>query len=261
MATQIHPTAVVEPGAQLGADVVIGAYAYVGPQVVLGDRTVLHHHANVEGNTVLGAECEVFPFACIGMKTQDLKFKGGNPGTRIGDHNVFREYVSVHGATNDGEFTTLGHHNLLLAYVHVAHDCQVGNHLIASNEVGIAGHCVVDDHVTLGAKCGIHQFCRIGAHVMVGAMSKIVQDVPPFIIADGNPAVARSINKVGLERHGFTAERLEAVKQAFRIFYRAGLNRTQALDKMKEHALAGTPEFVGFLNFVERSERGVLAGR
>lgn len=261
MPRQIHPTAIIESGAQLGEDVVIGAYAYVGPQVRLGDGCVLHHHANVEGNTVLGRACEVYPFACIGMKTQDLKFKGGNPGTRIGDRNVFREYVSVHGATKDGEFTTIGDDNLLLAYCHVAHDCRIGNHLIASNEVGIAGHCIVEDHVTLGAKCGIHQFCRIGTHVMVGAMSKIVQDVPPYIIADGNPAIARSINKVGLERHGFSPERLEAAKQAFRIFYRAGHNRTQALEQMRAHALGGSADFQHFLKFVELSERGVVAGR
>jgi UDP-N-acetylglucosamine acyltransferase len=261
MASAIHPTAIIEAGAQLGADVTVGAYAYVGPQVVLGDGCILHHHANVEGNTVVGRACEIYPFACIGMKTQDLKFKGGNPGTRIGDRNTFREYVSVHGATKDGEHTTIGDDNLLLAYCHIAHDCRIGSHLIASNEVGIAGHCVVEDHVTLGAKCGIHQFCRVGSHVMVGAMSKIVQDVPPFIIADGNPAIARSINKVGLERHGFTVERQEAVKQAFRIFYRAGLNRTQAFERMHEHALGQSEDFKHFLSFVEQSERGVVAGR
>jgi len=261
MSVQVHPTAVIEPGAQLGTGVKVGAYAYVGAGVVLGDGCLLHHHANVEGHTVVGRECEIFPFACIGMKTQDLKYRGGNPGTRIGDRNVFREYVSVHAATNDGEFTVIGNDNLLLAYCHVAHDCRIGNNLIASNEVGIAGHCIVEDHVTLGAKCGIHQFCRIGAHVMVGAMSKIVQDVPPYIIADGNPAIARSINKVGLERSGFTPERLEAVKQVFRLFYRAGYNRTQALDAMHGHALGSTAEFTHFRRFVELSERGVVAGR
>lgn len=261
MASQIHPTAVVEPGATIGADVTIGAYAYVGPEVTLGDRCVLHHHANVEGFTSLGAQCEVFPFACIGTKTQDLKYRGGRVGVRIGDRNVFREYVSVHTATKDGEFTVLGHDNLLLAYCHVAHDCQLGNHIIASNSVGLAGHVIVEDHVTLGAKSGVHQFCRIGTHVMIGAMSKIVQDVPPYIIADGNPAIARSINKIGLERHGFSSERLDAVKHAFRIFYRAGLNRTQALEKMHAHPLAGSVEFQSFLAFVEKSERGVLAGR
>lgn len=261
MASSIHPTAIVEAGAQLGADVAVGAYAYVGPEVVLGDRCVLHHHATVEGLTSLGPGCELYPFTCIGTKTQDLKYRGGRPGLRVGARNVFREYTSVHGATKDGEFTELGDDNLLLAYCHVAHDCRIGNGLIASNSVGLAGHVVVEDHVTLGAKCGVHQFCRVGTHVMVGAMSKVVQDVPPYLIADGNPAIARSINKVGLERSGFSLERLEGVKHAFRLFYRAGLNRTQALERMHVHPLAGSEEFRGFLAFVERSERGVVAGR
>jgi UDP-N-acetylglucosamine acyltransferase len=261
MASNIHPTAIVETGAQLGADVTLGAYSFVGRETTIGDGTILHHHATVEGYTFVGQQCEIYPFTCIGTKTQDLKYKGGRPGTRIGDRNVFREYVSIHSATNDGEFTTLGNDNLLLAYCHVAHDCQIGNHLIASNSVGLAGHVIVDDHVTLGAKCGVHQFCRIGAHVMVGAMSKLVQDVPPFLIADGNPAIARSINKIGLERHGFTPERLDAIKHAFRLFYRAGLNRTQALDAMNSHALASTEEFKAFLKFVTASDRGLVAGR
>ena len=261
MAKQIHPTAIIEPGAKLGEDVVIGAYAFVGGQSAIGDRTVLHHHASVEGNTTVGAQCEIFPFTCIGSKTQDLKYKGGNPGVRIGDRNVLREYVSVHGATKDGEFTVIGNDNTILAYCHVAHDCQLGSHIIASNSVGLAGHVIVEDHVALGAKCGVHQFCRIGAFAMVGAMSKIVQDVPPYIIADGNPAIARSINKVGLERNGFAIDRLEAVKQAFRVFYRAGHNRTQAFEKMHAHSLGASEDFKRFLTFVERSERGVVAGR
>jgi UDP-N-acetylglucosamine acyltransferase len=261
MAALIHPTAIVEPGAELGADVAIGAYAFVGAKSIIGAGTVLHHHASVEGNTVIGAQNEIFPFTCIGAKTQDLKYKGGNPGVRIGDRNVLREYVSIHAATKDGEFTVLGHDNTILAYSHIAHDCQLGSHIIASNSVGLAGHVIVEDHVGLGAKCGVHQFCRIGAHAMVGGMSKIVQDVPPFLIADGNPAVARSINKVGLERSGFTPERLEAIKQAFRVFYRAGHNRTQAFAHLRAHPQAASADFQHFLQFVERSERGVVAGR
>ena len=261
MAKQIHSTAIVESGAELGDDVVIGAYAYVGASVVIGGATVLPHHASGEGRTPVGAACEIFPFTCIGTKTQDLKYRGGSPGVRIGDRNVLREYVSIHAATNDGEFTVLGHDNTILAYSHIAHDCQLGSHIIASNSVGLAGHVVVEDHVGLGAKCGVHQFCRVGAYAMVGAMSKIVQDVPPFVIADGNPAIARSINKVGLERNGFSPERLEAVKQAFRVFYRAGHNRTQAFAQMRAHALGATPDFQHFLAFVERSERGVVAGK
>jgi UDP-N-acetylglucosamine acyltransferase len=261
MGASIHPTAIIEPGAQLGAGVTVGAYAYVGPKVVLGDGCILHHHANIEGRTTLGRECEIFPFACIGTKTHDLKYMGGEPGLRAGDRNVFREYVSVHCATKADEFTLIGSDNVLLAYAHVAHDCIVGHHLVMSAQSALAGHVVVEDHVNIGWGVGVHQFCRIGAHVMLGGMSKIVQDVPPFIIADGNPAIARSINKVGLERHGLTPERLEAIKQAFRIFYRAGLNRTQAFEKMHAHPLGQSADFQHFLNFVEQSERGVVAGR
>jgi UDP-N-acetylglucosamine acyltransferase len=261
MARQIHPTAIIEPGAQLGEDVVIGAYGYVGPKVTLGDGCVLHHHANVEGRTTLGRQCEVFPFACIGTKTHDLKYTGGEPGLSIGDRNVFREYVSVHGATKADEFTKLGNDNVLLAYAHIAHDCVVSDHLVMSAQSALAGHVGVDSHVNIGWGSGVHQFCRLGAHVMVGGMSKIVQDVPPYLIADGNPAIARSINKVGLERFGFNVEQLDSIKHAFRIFYRSGLNRTQAFEKMHAHPLAQTPEFARFLNFVERSERGVVAGR
>ncbi len=261
MARPIHPTAIIEPGAQLGADVVVGAYAYVGPKVVLGDGCHLHHHANVEGRTTLGRACEVFPFACIGTKTHDLKYKGGEPGLVAGDRNVFREYVSVHCATPADGFTRLGDDNVLLAYSHVAHDCIIGHHLVMSAQSALAGHVVVEDHVNIGWGTGIHQFCRIGAHAMLGAMSKIVQDVPPFIIADGAPAIARSINKVGLERQEFTPERLDAIKQAFRILYRAGLNRTQAFASMRAHAHARQPDFRHFLAFVEQSERGVVAGR
>jgi UDP-N-acetylglucosamine acyltransferase len=261
MAQPIHPTAIIEPGAELGEDVVIGAYAYVGARAVIGAGTVLHHHANVEGRTTIGQRCEVFPFACVGTKTHDLKYKGGEPGLIVGDRNVFREYVSVHGATNDTDFTRMGSDNVMLAYSHIAHDCVIGSHLVMSAQSALAGHVMVEDHVNIGWGTGVHQFCRIGTHAMLGAMSKIVQDVPPFVIADGNPAVARSINKVGLERHGFSLPQLEAVKQLFRLVYRAGLNRTQALASVRQHALAGTAEFKHFIAFADGSERGFVAGR
>ena len=261
MSADIHPTAVIEPGAQLGAEVRVGAYAYVGAKVVIGDGTVLHHHANVEGRTTLGRQCEVFPFTCIGTKTHDLKYKGGEPGLLVGDRNVFREYVSVHCATKPEEYTRMGDDNVMLAYSHIAHDCVVGSHMVMSAQAALAGHVIVEDHVNIGWGSGVHQFCRVGAQVMIGAMSKVVQDVPPYLIADGNPAVARSINKVGLERNGFSVERLEAIKQAFRIFYRAGYNRTQAFEQMQKHALSESPDFRHFLAFAQQSERGVIAGR
>ncbi len=260
MAEKIHPTAIVEAGAQFGADVEIGAYGFVGAGVTLGAGTRLHHHACVEGNTTLGGRCEIFPYACIGGKTQDLKYKGGNPGVRIGARNVFREYVTIHAATSDGDFTVVGDDNLLLAYTHVAHDCRLGSHIIASNSVGIAGHVIVEDRVVLGAVCGIHQFCRIGAFAMVSAYAKVVQDVPPYFIADGAPAEVRAINKVGLERNGFTAEQLDRVKQIHRTLYREGLNRSQALEKLAAHAQAASAEFQHIVTFARASERGLTPG-
>jgi UDP-N-acetylglucosamine acyltransferase len=260
MPTRIHPSAVVEPGARLGADVEIGAFAFVGADVALGDGTRLHHHASVEGFTSLGAACEVFPYACIGGKTQDLKYKGGRPGLRAGDRNVFREYVTVHAATNDGGFTVLGSDNTVLAYSHIAHDCVLGSHIVMSNAISMAGHVTVEDHVVIGGAAGIHQFCRIGAHAMLSAMAKLVQDLPPYFIADGTPAEVRAFNKVGLERSGYTAEQIERVKHVFRILYRDGLNRTQALEKLVAHPQAATPEFQRVIAFAQASERGLAPG-
>jgi UDP-N-acetylglucosamine acyltransferase len=260
MATVIHPTAVVEPGAELGEGVEIGALAFVGAGVQLGDGTRLHHHASVEGDTVLGKNCEVFPHANLGAKTQDLKFKGGRPGVRIGERNVFREFVTVHAATNDGEFTRVGDGNTFLAYGHIAHDCVLGSYIVASNSFGLAGHVIVEDHVTLGAMCGVHQFCRIGTHAMVSGYAKVVQDVTPYCIADGQPAAIRALNKVGLERRGFTTEQMERVKHLHRVLFRDGLNRAQALEKLAAHPDAASAEFRRVLAFAAASERGLAPG-
>ncbi|HEX2853192.1 MAG TPA: acyl-ACP--UDP-N-acetylglucosamine O-acyltransferase [Opitutaceae bacterium] len=260
MAAKIHPTAVVEAGAKIGAEVEIGAYAYVGAGVAIGDGSRLHHHATVEGNTTMGRGCEVFPYACLGAKTQDLKFKGGNPGVRIGERNVFREYVTIHAATNDGDFTTVGNDNTVLAYTHIAHDCVVGSGIVMSNGVMLAGHVTVEDHVVIGGYGGVHQFCRLGAHSMLSATAKLVHDLPPFFIADGTPAVVRAYNKIGLERHGYKPEQLERVRRIYRVLYRDGLNRTQAVEKLAAHEEAGTPEFQRVLAFALMSERGLAPG-
>jgi UDP-N-acetylglucosamine acyltransferase len=260
MAAKIHPTAIIEDGAQLGADVEVGPFGFVGGGVTLGAGTKLHHHASVEGNTVLGSGCEVFPYACIGGRTQDLKYKGGNPGLRVGERNVFREYVTLHAATNDGDFTRIGSDNVLLASCHVAHDCVLGNHIVMSNGAVLAGHVIVEDHVVIGGYGGIHQFCRLGTYAMLAATAKLVHDLPPYFIADGTPAEVRAINKVGLERNGFTAEQLERVKQIHRILYRDGLNRSQALEKLAAHAQADSAEFRRVLAFAKSSERGLAPG-
>ncbi|OHE89143.1 MAG: acyl-[acyl-carrier-protein]--UDP-N-acetylglucosamine O-acyltransferase [Verrucomicrobia bacterium RIFCSPLOWO2_12_FULL_64_8] len=260
MSPQIHATAIVESTAQLGAGVVIGAFAYVGGNAIVGDGTVVHHHATVEGQTILGRECEIYPYACIGAKTQDLKHRGGAPGVRIGDCNVFREHVTVHAATDDGRFTVVGSNNYILAYSHVAHDCVLGNHIVMSNSISLAGHVVVEDYVTIGGAAGGHQFCRLGTHAMLGAMSKLVQDLPPYLIADGHPAVIRSINKIGLERNKFTPEAIDRVKQAYKILYREGLHRRQAMERMQEHPLASSEEFQRMLAFATATERGLVPG-
>jgi UDP-N-acetylglucosamine acyltransferase len=258
--THIHPTAIIEPGAELGEDVAVGAYAYVGSEACLGAGTVLHHHACVEGFTHLGRENEVFPFSLLGSKTHDLKFKGGRPGLRIGDRNVFREYVTVHVATNDAEFTQLGNDNVILAYSHVAHDCIVGSHLVMSSHAALGGHVIVGDHVNVGWNAGVHQFCRLGAHSMAGACAKVVQDVPPGLIADGNPATIRTINKVGLERHGFSPEDIALTRVIYKILYREGLNRTQAVERLRTHLSAAHPLVSGMLEFIQQSQRGLASG-
>ena len=260
MPASIHPTAIIEPGAELGADVQIGAYAFVGTGVQLGAGTQLHHHASVEGRTSLGTKCELFPYACIGGKTQDLKYKGGRPGLRIGERNVFREYVTVHAATFDDEFTVIGSDNTILAYSHIAHDCIVGDHCVMSNGTMLAGHVIVEDHVIIGGYGGVHQFCRLGAYAMLSATAKLVQDLPPFFIADGTPAVVRAYNKVGLERNGHPPEQLDRVKQIFRILYRDGLNRTQALEKIATHPDATSAEFQRVIAFAAKSTRGLTPG-
>lgn len=261
MKGEIHPTAIVDSAAELAEDVSVGAYSVVGPGVKIGAGTKIWHQANVWGNTTIGKDCEIYPFASIGMRTQDMKFRGGNPGTRIGDRNVIREYVSINAATNDGEYTEIGDDNLFLAYCHVGHCCKIGNHLIASNGATFAGHVVVEDHVGIGGGgTAIHQFCHIGQYAFIGGCAKVEQDIPPYMLGDGHPAKIRMFNKVGLERNGFGAEQLAAIKRIFKLFYRDGLNRQQAISALKEGELAETEEAKVFLQFAEASQRGLAGG-
>ena len=257
-AAHIHPTAIIEPGACIGNHTTIGAYAYIGAQVTLGEHNHIHHHATVEGNMTLGAHNHVYPYALIGGKTHDLKYKGGTPGLLIGDHNEFREYTTVHPATDDGNFTRIGNHNHLLAYSHIAHDCQLGSHIVMSGHNALAGHVHVHDHAVIAWGSGVHQYCRIGAHAMASACSKNVKDIPPYMIAEGNPARVRAINKVGLERNGLPPETIERVKKLFRILYLGKLNHTQALEKIiATPDLATTPEALALLDFCRATLRGI----
>ncbi len=257
MTARIHPTAVVDKGAELDDEVEVGAYAWIGPSVRLGRGTVVAHHATVDGNTRMGEGNEIHPYAFVGGKTHDLKYSGGAPGLVVGHRNVFREYATVHCATSEGDDTVLGDDNLILAYSHIAHDCRIGNRLIMSSHAALGGHVKIGDRVNLAWNSGVHQFCRIGDHAMVGADSKVVQDVPPFFIVDGNPAMVRTINKVGLERAGFSPSELALVRRIFKIFYRDGLNRSQALERLRASADAEHPLAMAMAAFVEASERGV----
>jgi UDP-N-acetylglucosamine acyltransferase len=252
----IHPTTVIHPGAQIGAGCEIGPYCVVGEHVVLGDRCRLHSHVVLDGYTTLGADNQVFPFACIGLKTQDLKWKGGVTRVEIGDRNVFREYATVHSATADGEATRVGSDNHFLAYTHLAHDVQVGSHVIMSNVATLAGHVVVDDHAIIGGLAAVHQFCRIGRHSMIGGCAKVVQDIAPFMMADGNPAETKFVNKVGLERAGFSAESIANLTKAYKILFRSGLTTANALTRL-ETELPASEELALLSAFARASQRGL----
>jgi UDP-N-acetylglucosamine acyltransferase len=258
MAVDIHPSAIVDPKAVLGEDVLIEAFAIVGPMAKIGDNSVLRHHCTVDGDVELGANNEIYPYAMIGGLTHDLKYEGGVPKLKIGSNNVFREYVTAHVATNENDSTLIGSDNVFLAYSHVAHDCVVGNNLVMSSHSALGGHVEVHDHVNVGWGAGVHQFCKIGRHAMVSACSKLVQDVPPFMLADGSPAEVRSINKVGMERHGFPPESIEEVRKIFKTLYKSNLNRSQAIEKLKEVGdLEENPLVREFSDFVANSDRGL----
>ncbi|MDR2512282.1 MAG: acyl-ACP--UDP-N-acetylglucosamine O-acyltransferase [Puniceicoccales bacterium] len=255
---QIHPTAIIEEGAHIGPHCVIGAYTYIGAEVSLGESCEVRHHATVEGWVLMGSNNIVFPYAYIGGKTHDLKFKGGRTGLRIGDNNEFREYTTIHPATSEGDFTLIGDHNHLLAYSHIAHDCILGNHIVMSGHCALAGHVIVGDHAVIAWGCGIHQFCRVGSYGMASACSKNVKDIPPYMIAEGSPAEVRAINKIGLARHGFSTETITEIGRAYRFLYHEGLNRTQALEKIQ--ALPGFSqkrELQILVKFYKTSKRGV----
>ena len=252
----IHSTVVMHPKARIGTGCEIGPYCVIGEHVELGDGCKLHSHIVIDGHTKLGKENEIFPFASIGLKTQDLKWKGGITRTEIGDHNTFREYVTIHSATSDGEMTSVGSHNNILAYSHVAHNVTLGNHIIMSNLATLAGHVTVEDHAVIGGLAAVHQFCRIGRLAMIGGCSKVVQDIPPFMIGDGNPAETRTVNKVGMERNGVSEAAQTALRQAYKILFREGLTIPNAMAKI-EKKLPPLPEIRHLIQFVRASERGI----
>lgn len=254
----IHPTAQIHSKAKLGRDVRVGAYAIIGEPVSIGDRTEISAHVVIEGPTEIGADCRFFPFASIGLPTPDLKYKGEPTRLIMGHHNTFREFVTVHrGTVQGGGATTIGNHNLFMAYAHVAHDCHIGNDVIMANAATLAGHVQIGDFATVGAFSGVHQFCRIGAHGFVGGYSVVTKDVLPYSKTVSQRAThAYGVNSVGLKRRGFPPEQIEKLRHAFHVLQSEKLNTTQAIEKLKKEELSDPVREL--IEFVESSERGVI---
>jgi UDP-N-acetylglucosamine acyltransferase len=253
----IHPTAIIAADAILAADVEVGAYSIIGAGVELGAGCRIASHVAINGPTRMGANNHVFQFASIGEAPQDHSYKGEPTRLEIGDRNTFREGVTVNrGTTKDQGVTRIGNDNLLLAYSHVAHDCNVGSHCVFSNYVGLAGHVEVGDWVIFGAYSGVHQFAKIGAHAFLANNTAATYDIPPYFTAEGRPAVPRIVNEVGLKRRGFTTEQVRNIRNAFRVLYRSGLKLVEATEQLRTLAQS-QPELQAIVDFLDRSERGL----
>ena len=254
---QIHPTAIVDPGAQIGAGTQIGPYCVIGPNVALGEDCWLQHHVTLCGPMRAGARNKFYAYCSIGQQTQDLKYKGEPTYLEIGDENTFREFVTVNRSTTAQGRTRIGSRGNFLAYSHIGHDCTVGDEVVFSNNGTLAGHVEVGDNAVMGGLTAVHQFCRIGRFAITGGCSKIVQDVPPFMIADGNPAEIRGVNSVGLERKGYPLEKVKPIKEAFRLLFRSKFNTGQAIEAIRKE-LPPSEEINQIVEFIEKTERGII---
>ena len=256
----IHPSAVISPSAKIGKNVVIGAYSVIGDEVEIGDGSIIGPNAVVAKWTTVGKECRIFQFASVGEVPQDLKFKGEKSFTVIGDRTVIREGVTIHRATGEDNETRIGSDCLLMAYVHIAHNCLLGNKVIMSNLASCAGHAIVEDRVVIGGMAGVHQFVKIGRNAMVGGMSKLVQDVVPYTIVDGHPAKVVGLNNVGISRAGIPLDSRRMIKKAYKILYRSGLSLTEAIAVI-EQEVDSCEEVEHFLRFLRNAERGICRER
>ena len=258
----IHPTAVIDSHAQLDSSVTVAPYAVIGAQVCIDAGTSIGAHCVIDGRTRIGKNNRIFQFASIGAPPQDKKYGGEATALEIGDDNTIREFVTINtGTVQDAGTTRLGNDNWIMAYVHVAHDCQLGSHIILANAVQLAGHVQLGDYVFLGGLTGVHQFVRIGAHAMAAFQSRLAQDVPPFVTVAGNPARAESINAEGLRRRGFSAERIAGIRRMARILYRRGLSLNAALEAMEKECAenpALNADITPLTDFLKKSERGIV---
>lgn len=254
----IDPLAKIDPGARLGSNVRVGPWTCIGPDVEIGDDCVVHSHVVIKGPTRIGRDNEFFQFSTIGEATPDLKYQGEPTELVIGDHNRIREGVTIHrGTVQDRGETRIGNHNLIMAYVHIGHDCVIGDHAILVNNASLAGHVQIDDWAFLSGYTLVHQHVNVGAHAFVGAAAYLNQDVPAYVMATGHPAVPRTINKLGLERRGFSAEQIKAVQQAYRTLYRKGLKLEQALAELEADE-SQRAVLAPLIRSIRRSTRGII---
>jgi UDP-N-acetylglucosamine acyltransferase len=262
MTTLIHPSAIVSPGAELGAGVEVGAYTLIGPNVVIGDGTVVGPHVVIEGHTTIGKNNKFFQFCSIGAAPQDKKWSGEPTRLEIGDGNTVREFCTFNiGTAQDAGVTRLGNDNWISAYVHLAHDCQVGSHTIFSNNATLAGHVHVGDWAILSGFAAIHQFCKIGAHAFIGMTTSLSQDVPPFVLAGGNPSAARGVNVEGLRRRGFTRAEIDGIRAAYKTIYRSNLTLEEAKAALDAAVAEGgeAAVHIGTMRaFLDSASRGIV---
>jgi len=258
MTGNIHPTALVAPDAELDPSVEVGAYAVIGPGVQIGANTRIGPHAVVQGPTRIGVDNQIFQFASVGSAPQDKKYRGEATRLEIGDRNVIRECVTLNrGTTKEAGVTTIGNDNLFMAYSHVAHDCHVGNQCVLANNATLGGHVHLGDWVIMGGLSGVHQFCKVGAHAFIANNAAVTRDVPPYVMAVGQPAAAHSINSEGLKRRGFTPEQIRNLRNAFRVLYRSGLKLDDATAQLA--ALAPEqPEVRLIVEFLPQSTRSIV---
>lgn len=255
MSPRIHPSAIIDPKAEIGKDVEIGPWAFVGPHCTVGAGSSLAMRSVLESHVKLGKNVKVGIGSVLGGLPQDLKFKGEETWVEIGDGTTIREYATINRGTSESHKTSVGSNSFLMSYVHLAHDCHIGNHVIISNGTQLAGHVTVEDYAGISGLCAVHQFTRIGAHAYIGGCSRVPKDVPPFVRAVGNPIQLYGLNSVGLQRRGFKPEAIAELKRAYRLFFRSELNVSQAIEQARAE-LKQIPEVMALVNFLEASERG-----
>jgi UDP-N-acetylglucosamine acyltransferase len=254
----IHPTAVIDPKADLTVGVEVGPYTVIEREVIIGQGTKIGPHVVIRQGTRIGKANQIFQFSSIGEAPQAIAYRGEPTLLEIGDHNIIREFVTLHrGSVKGGGKTGLGNENFIMAYSHIAHDCQIGNQVVMANGATLGGHILIEDHAIIGGLAAVHQFCRIGAHAIISGLTGVSQDVPPYMIAAGSRAKLYGLNTVGLKRHKFSEETLRALKKAYRIIFRSGLTLEKAMKRVGEDEISRFPEIQHLLQFIQHSKRGI----